>query len=58
MSVAVLVVVSYVVLLAATAGLGYAVYRRPALAQPVTVAVSTAVALNAMVLALVKAMAM
>ncbi|PKV82596.1 hypothetical protein BX283_0029 [Streptomyces sp. TLI_146] len=46
MSVAVLLVVSYVVLLAATCGIGYAVHRRSALAQPVTVAVSTAAALN------------
>ncbi|MEU4352810.1 hypothetical protein [Streptomyces sp. NPDC023838] len=58
MSVTALLVVSYVVLLAAALGIGYAVHRRPALTQPVTVALSTAVALNGIVIAIVKTMTM
>ncbi|MEV6549294.1 hypothetical protein AB0M57_11335 [Streptomyces sp. NPDC051597] len=58
MSVTALLAVSYVVALAAALGIGYAVHRRPFLVQPVTVAVSTAVALTGVVAAIAKAMAM
>ncbi|PKV82594.1 hypothetical protein [Streptomyces sp. TLI_146] len=58
MSVTALLTVSYVVVLVAALGIGYVVHRRPLLVQPVTVAVSTAVALTGLVAAIARVMAM